>query len=115
MKNSNSEEKTENMATWFISRHQGAIDWVKQQRIAVDHWVTHLNVDDIQSGDTVIGTLPLHLAAKVCEKGARFFFLTLNLHTDQRGRELSAIEMAQADCSLAEYDIKNVSSLDRCL
>lgn len=110
-----SKEKIENMATWFISRHQGAIDWAKQQGISVDHWVTHLDIGKIQPGDMVIGTLPLHLAAQICEKGARLFFLTLNLNADQRGRELTAIEMAQSGCTLAEYDIKNVSSLDRCL
>ena len=97
------------MATWFISRHQGAIDWAKQQKIAVDHWVTHLDTERIQSGDIVIGTLPVHLAAEICQKGAQFFFLELNLHADQRGRELTADDMLQAGCSLAEYDIRSIS------
>lgn len=97
------------MATWFISRHQGAIDWAKQQGIAVDHWVTHLDAGKIRSGDIVIGTLPVHLAAEICQKGARFFFLELNLLADQRGKELTADEMSQAGCSLAEYDIRCLS------
>ncbi|WP_250645947.1 CRISPR-associated protein Csx16 [Bisgaardia hudsonensis] len=24
------------MTVWFISRHQGAIDWIKQQNIQID-------------------------------------------------------------------------------
>ncbi len=96
------------MTTWFISRHQGAINWAKQQGIAVDHWITHLDLNNIQEGDTVIGTLPIHLAGAVCEKGARFFFLKLNLHSDQRGKELTADELLQAGCSLAEYNITSL-------
>ena len=93
------------MATWFISRHTGAIEWAKQQKLPIDHWVPHLDVDAVQSGDTVIGTLPVNLAAQVCAKGAHFVFLVMNLRADQRGRELSPEEMAQAGCSLAEYEI----------
>lgn len=54
------------MTTLFVSRHQGAIEWIKQQSIQVDVFVEHLNVEEIQAGDVVIGTLPLHLAAEVC-------------------------------------------------
>lgn len=54
------------MTTLFVSRHQGAIEWIKQQSIQVDVFVEHLNVEEIQADDVVIGTLPLHLAAEVC-------------------------------------------------
>lgn len=96
------------MTTWFISRHQGAIDWAKRKGISVDRWVTHLDTEKVQSGDVVIGTLPIHLAEKICQKGARFLFLELNLKAEQRGKELNADEMLQAECSLVEYEVKSV-------
>ena len=96
------------MTTWFISRHQGAIDWIKQQDIQIDKFVAHLNIDDIQQGDTVIGTLPIHLAAKVCEKGAKFLFLTIDLPSEQRGKELSAEQLYQQNCRLVPYYVHSL-------
>ncbi len=57
------------MTTYFITRHSGAIDWARQQGIVVDHQLAHLDIDMIDSGDTVIGSLPVNLVAEVCEKG----------------------------------------------
>ena len=31
------------MTTWFISRHQGAIEWVKKQNILIDRFESHLD------------------------------------------------------------------------
>ncbi|PJC04222.1 MAG: CRISPR-associated protein Csx16, partial [Gallionellales bacterium CG_4_9_14_0_8_um_filter_55_61] len=59
------------MTVWFVSRHPGAVDWAKTQGIAVDRWVAHLVLSEIEACDTVIGTLPVQLAAQVCAKGAR--------------------------------------------
>lgn len=39
------------MSVWFVSRHQGAIEWIKLQSIQVDAFVEHLNVDSIQAKD----------------------------------------------------------------
>jgi len=54
----------------------------------------------------VIGTLPVNLAADVCDKGARYFHLTLDLPLVYRGRELSAAEMAELGARLEEYSAK---------
>lgn len=52
------------MSNWFISRHRGAIAWIKEQpQWHIDHYRDHLDPDEIAPGDTVIGTLPPHLAA----------------------------------------------------
>ena len=67
------------MTTWFISRHEGAIEWVKQQNIQIDRFESHLNTSLVQTGDVVIGTLPIHLAAEICQKGAKFYFLSVNV------------------------------------
>lgn len=94
------------MATYFISRHQGAIDWIKQQGIKIDHFVAHLDIAQIQAGDKVIGILPIHLAAQVCAKGASFYFLTVNVRPEQRGTELSAEQLSQQQCSIQPYWIE---------
>lgn len=94
------------MAVYFISRHQGAIDWVKTQDLKIDHFVTHLDVNDIQEGDIVIGTLPIHLAAEVCAKGAKFYFLSINVNPEQRGQELSASQLQQQGCTIKPFYIK---------
>lgn len=63
------------MTVWFVSRHQGAIDWaVRESGFAIDRFEPHLNTDEVVNGDVVLGTLPLHLAADVCAKGAVFYF-----------------------------------------
>jgi len=93
------------MAVWFVSRHPGAVDWAKIQGITVDHWVSHLAADEVESCDTVIGTLPVQLAAAVCSRGARYLNLSLDLPFEWRGRELSAQELVAADARLEEFVI----------
>lgn len=94
------------MAVWFISRHQGAIDWIKQQPIQIDRFESHLDVNLIQAEDTVIGTLPIHLAAEVCQKGAKFYFLSINVRPEQRGTELTQAQLVEQGCSLQEFYIE---------
>lgn len=96
---------------YFISRHQGAIDWIRQQSTwSIDHFVSHLNPEAIQPGDVVIGTLPLHLAAAVCARGAKFYFLSLNVGFADRGGEYSATEMEQLGCHLQQFEVKAIPS-----
>jgi CRISPR-associated protein Csx16 len=57
------------MSTWFITRHPGAIAWAMRQGLAVDRQLPHLDPEQIAPGDTVIGTLPVNLVARVCARG----------------------------------------------
>lgn len=91
------------MSTWFVSRHLGAIAWVKTQQITIDRWCEHLDVNQVQRDDVVIGTLPIHLAAQVCERGAIFYFVSLNLPAHLRGKELTPEQMCEAECTLQRY------------
>ena len=101
--------ETENiMAVWFISRHQGAIDWIKQQPIQIDRFESHLDVNLIQAEDTIIGTLPIHLAAEVRQKGAKFYFLSVNVRPEQRGTELSAQELIAQHCAIELFYIQKL-------
>lgn len=97
------------MTVWFVSRHEGAIAWMKAQPdFQIDRWVTHLDVADVQAGDCVLGTLPLGLAADVCAQGARFLFLEVPMQAMQRGQEISAEEMTQMGCRLTEFKVTRV-------
>lgn len=94
------------MTTWFVSRHQGAIEWIGQQAINIDRFVEHLDVAEIKAGDTIIGTLPIHLAAEVCAKGAKFYFLSVNVERNQRGTELTAEQLNHQGCLLQQFYIE---------
>jgi len=96
------------MTVLFISRHPGAIEWATQQRLTIDRFLTHLDPGVVRQGDTVIGTLPIHLAAQVCEQGARYFHLALDLPDEMRGRELSVEEIAARNARLVEFAIQSI-------
>lgn len=81
------------MTTYFVTRHPGAIEWAARQGLAVDHQVAHLDPATVKPGDTVIGTLPVHLAARVCARRARYLHLCLDLPPELRGQELSADQL----------------------
>ena len=58
------EARPEHMTTYFVSRHPGAVAWAARRGLAVDAYLAHLDPQQIQPGDTVIGILPVHLAAR---------------------------------------------------
>jgi len=91
------------MTTWFISRHPGACDWAAQQGLHIHRQVAHLDPAEVEPGDTVIGTLPVHLAAAVCQRGARYLNLSLDLPAHARGRELSSAELRACNARLEAF------------
>lgn len=93
------------MTTLFVSRHPGALDWAAGEGITVDAVIAHLDPATVQPGDVVIGTLPVHLAARVCARGGRYLHLSLELPPDWRGRELSAADLRQCGARLEEYRV----------
>ena len=98
------------MTTLFISRHAGAIEWIKQQSSwQIDEVVSHLDLAQVQAGDVVVGTLPVHLAAQVCEKGAKFYFLQMPQQFVNRGSEYTAEQMIDAGACLVRFDVKMIS------
>ncbi len=96
------------MTTFFVSRHPGAAAWAQAQGLAVDRLVVHLDPVEVGAGDTVIGTLPVNLAAAVCARGARYLHLSLDLPAERRGRELSAADMAACGARLEEYRVQKI-------
>lgn len=94
------------MTTFFVTRHPGALDWARAAGIAFDQHVAHLDPAKVGPGDTVIGSLPVHLAAEVCARGARYLNLSLDLPAHLRGRELDAATLAGLNARLEEYEVK---------
>lgn len=93
------------MTTFFVSRHPGAVAWVMRQGLHIDHVVAHLDPASVREGDTVLGTLPVPMAANVCARGARYLHLSINLTADLRGQELSADQLEELGATLCEYRV----------
>ncbi|MBF0415323.1 MAG: CRISPR-associated protein Csx16 [Magnetococcales bacterium] len=93
------------MMVYFVSRHTGALAWAATQGITADVLLEHLEVERIAAGDWVIGSLPVNLAARVCERGGRYFHLSLEVPQQWRGKELSMQEMTTCGARLEEYRI----------
>ena len=90
---------------YVVSRHPGLVDWVGEQGIEAAH-VAHLDaglLDRLEQGDQVIGNLPVHLIARVCEKGVLYRHVVMDLDAGQRGDEMSAREMTAAGARLAVF------------
>lgn len=97
------------MTVWFVSRHPGALEWVRRNSTPFDRHVAHLDPNDVKAGDKVIGSLPVNLAAEVCTRGAEYWHLSLQLAPQDRGRELSASELLDYSATLEQFEIR------RCL
>ncbi len=76
----------------------------------MDRQLAHLDAETVQPGDVVIGTLPVNLAARVCERGGRYLHLSLEIPPDWRGRELSAVDLRRCGARLEEYRIVPIRS-----
>lgn len=91
--------------TWFVSRHPGTVVWAQAHGLSVDCWVAHLDPETVTPGDTVVGSLPVDLAAAVCARGARYVHLCLKLPAAWRGRELSAAQLGSLQPELRAFNV----------
>lgn len=96
------------MTTFFISRHPGAVDWIKQQGIAIDRWESHLDLADVKAGDKVIGTLPIPMVAALNKKGATYLHLNVAVPASLRGQELSEDTLYALGASLQSFCVLEV-------
>ena len=99
------------MTTFFVSRHPGAIEWATRQKLNVTQFVAHLDVAQVQAGDTVIGSLPVNLAAQVCAKRATYWHLSVQLPAALRGQELSADDLERLHAGLQRFTIQAIESI----
>ncbi|MHB8743782.1 MAG: CRISPR-associated protein Csx16 [Sulfuricaulis sp.] len=97
------------MSVYFVSRHPGARDWAAAEDIAVDEFITHLDMARVRGDDVVIGSLPVNLAAEVCARGARYLHLSLDLPAEARGIQLTADTMRRYGARVEEYRVERVA------
>ena len=99
------------MTNFVITRHQGAINWLKQQGVRCDHHIIHLTSEHIsgfKKGDKVIGTLPVAIAYEVCQQGAEYWHLSIqSTFQDRIKKELSAADMTKSKTTLERFEISN--------
>ncbi|HOW77965.1 MAG TPA: CRISPR-associated protein Csx16 [Verrucomicrobiota bacterium] len=89
------------MDTIIVSRHTGAVEWLRQHGIVGE--VLAQVTDPAQiAGRVVVGALPLHLAAVAVEVMA---IDMPGLRADQRGKDLTPAEMDAAGASLGRYRV----------
>ncbi|MDY0073570.1 MAG: CRISPR-associated protein Csx16 [Thauera sp.] len=96
------------MTIWFVTRHRGAIAWAHRHGIVsaeegAERIVDSIVASDVSVGDTVIGTLPVHLAADICARGARYFHIAMSVPTERRGQELTPDDMDAFGASCREF------------
>lgn len=96
------------MTCWLVTRHPGAFGWFVTNGIAFDRHVPHLDVAAVKRGDTVMGSLPIHLAAQVCAIGARYLHLSIDISHAERGQELSRETLERAGAKLEEYSVTRI-------
>jgi CRISPR-associated protein Csx16 len=94
--------------TYFVSRHPGARDGAERLGLAVDEFVVHLDADRIGPGDTVIGSLPIGLAAEVCARGARYLHLSFEFPGELSGKELTSDELQALGARLEPYEVRRL-------
>jgi CRISPR-associated protein Csx16 len=97
------------MTTWFVSRHPGACEWVQRQGVAIDAFVPHLEIEKLQPGDLVIGTLPVNLIAAVQDRGCGYLNLSMELPRELRGRELTADQLNACGARLQAYRVEKTA------
>ena len=95
------------MTRYFVTRHQGAVEWARNQGIDAQH-LSHLDPETIKPGDVVLGTLPVSIVAEICAKGAHYLHLSLKTPPIQRGQELTAKDMDDLGAELIEYEVRRV-------
>ena len=98
------------MITWFVTRHPSAVTWAHQHGIVAapseggsERIVDTIDPADVSLGDTVIGTLPVHLAAEICARGGRYLHIVMTVPTQRRGGELTPDEMDAFGATCREF------------
>ena len=94
------------MTTMFVGRHQGTLAWIRRQPIVIDRYLDEFRIECVRPGDTVIGTLPVDLAAEVCERGARFIAVVMDIPKIKRGLELSEKEVEECRIRLRAFHVE---------
>jgi CRISPR-associated protein Csx16 len=93
------------MTTHLVTRHPGAVQWIKSQGLHIDCVVPHLDISVINRDDIVVGILPIHLAAQVCSLGAKLLNLSVDIPLAFRGQELTCKQLSELGAKLETYTV----------
>jgi CRISPR-associated protein Csx16 len=74
--------------------------------------VEQLDLEEVRPGDCVLGTLPVRLAAAVCERGARYVHLSPELPAIQRGHELTGANLERPGARLEAFEVRRLPATD---
>lgn len=97
------------MTIYFITRHAGALAWAKQQNLSFDVHLEHLlDINLLQAGDTIIGTLPINLVYALNVKQVRYIHLSLNIPPQLRGIELTTAQLNECQATLEEFSVQRL-------
>lgn len=102
------------MATYIVSRHPGAVEWVRKRLATAEEprLVSHVPADQLFApGDRVCGVLPVSLAARLCAQGAQPCVISVELPPALRGQELTASQLDQLGAELIQYRVEEVRRL----
>jgi CRISPR-associated protein Csx16 len=100
------------MASYLVTRHEGAVEWARRHGIDAA-WKPHFEAADLaglRPGDEVLGPLPVQLIAEVNARGGRYLNIEMRLGAAERGRELTADDMEQLGARLVEYRVERVTA-----
>jgi len=99
------------MTTYIVSRHKGAIQWLKNKGfdgVVVDQ----IDSSMVKAGDMVIGVLPLLLVHELVNMGVNVIILQLpEVPREQRGKELTVEDMNRYNAKVFKV---NSLILERC-
>jgi CRISPR-associated protein Csx16 len=93
------------METIIVTRHAGAVEWLRSQGITGDV-LTHVADATQIAGKRVVGALPLHLAVHAAAVGS---ISMPALRPEQRGRDLTPAEMDAAGAVIQWYVVTTES------
>ena len=92
---------------YVVSRHMAARDFILDRGffgsvILIDHFSKE-DLELLKPDDIVVGNLPVQLVASICQTGAKFYALVLDLPLEARGKELTLLDMYKYKARLESY------------
>ena len=95
------------MTIYFVTRHEGALQWATEHNITFDIHLAHLSdLSVLQAGDVVIGTLPMQMVATLNSMQVQYVNLSLQIPAQWRGKELSAEQLVQCHAQLEVFHVR---------
>lgn len=100
----------QNLTSYFVTRHSATKVWAKEQEIKVDHWLEHISeLSLFNEGDVIYGTLPIQIAAQLCNQGVRYGHFSLQVPPCMRGVEFSVEQLSSFQPKIEFFSIQKVT------